>query len=64
MPKTVLRSLMHPGGLRRVDIIHRDDGTFGFEEWFFSEHPDERLALAERGAMGLDPTLAYAQSML
>jgi hypothetical protein len=55
---------MHPGGLRRVDIIHRDDGTFGFEEWFFSEHPDERLALAERGAMGLDPTLAYAQSLL
>ena len=42
MAFTVVRTITHPNGLRRVDIIQRDDGTFGFEEWFFSEHPYER----------------------
>ena len=43
MSDRVVKSIPHPSGLRRVDIIRRDDGSFGFEEWYFS---DDRMSNA------------------
>ena len=40
--KKVVKSIPDLSGMRRVDIIEREDGTFGFVELYFSEHPDEQ----------------------
>ena len=42
MTHKVVQSISDSSGLRRVDIIERADGSFGFEEWYFSRPPDEK----------------------
>jgi hypothetical protein len=37
----VIRTFTDSSGSRRVDIIRRNDGTYTFEEFRFSAHPDE-----------------------
>ena len=69
----VLKTIGHPDGKRRVLIVRRDNGMFGFEEEAFSEEPFENCWLpcgedtfalceseetAEREARGRIPWLA------
>lgn len=36
-----LRTLYSPDGRERVHIVRRSNGSFGFEEEYFSDHPSE-----------------------
>jgi hypothetical protein len=45
--KTV-RTIAHPDGERRVLIVDRGDGRFGYEEEYFSKDPQERYWLPRR----------------
>ena len=40
--KRIKKTIYHPTEKRRVEIYRREDGTYGFEEWHFSEHETER----------------------
>jgi len=42
------QTIYHPDGKRRVDIIHRQDGMFGFEEWKFSAAERENCWIPEK----------------
>jgi len=44
----VMRVLMHPDGKRRVLIVDRGGGRFGYEEERFSDEPDELCWLPQR----------------
>ena len=49
MPKvTTLRTISHADGRRRVHIIDRGDGTYGYREEYFSGDPDERCWVSLR----------------
>jgi hypothetical protein len=39
--KHEVNSIYSADGLRKVVIFERDDGTFGFGSWYFSQHPRE-----------------------
>jgi hypothetical protein len=39
---TVVRTLSSTDGRRKVEIYRRDDGTYGFEAWNWSDEPLER----------------------
>jgi len=43
-----LHSFLHPDGSRRVDIIQRWDGTFGFKESLFSAEEQAWFPLTYR----------------
>jgi hypothetical protein len=36
--KAVVKELMSQDGARKVQIFRRDDGTFGFDAWRFSDN--------------------------
>jgi hypothetical protein len=41
MSDRVVRTFNSPDGKRRVLIVQRNNGSFGYEEEYFSEHPEE-----------------------
>ena len=55
---SVVKVLMSRDGKRKVEIFRAADGTYGFEELYFSEEPRERCwiaadaEIAEREARG------------
>jgi hypothetical protein len=44
----VLRTLVHPGGKRRVLILDLGGGRFGYQEERFSDEPEELCWLPQR----------------
>jgi hypothetical protein len=40
--RQVVREIVAPDGKARVEIFRRDDGTFGFAAWRWSDEPHER----------------------
>ena len=41
MSKTIVKELIATDGKRKVQVFRRDDGSFGFESFRFSEEPLE-----------------------
>lgn len=39
MPWKVISVVVHPGGKLRAIVFERDDGSFGFEDQWFSDDP-------------------------
>ncbi len=39
---SVIKEILAPDGKHKVEIIHRSDGSFGFEAWKFSDEPMEQ----------------------
>jgi len=48
-----VRTIVDPGGKRRVHLIARHDGRFGYAEEFFSDDPEEQCWLPASGSRGL-----------
>ena len=47
----VVKTITADDGLHEVRILRHTDGTFGFEEWYFSSEPHNQCWLPSRQPM-------------
>jgi hypothetical protein len=60
--KAAVKELMSQDGTRKVQIFRRDDGSFGFESWRFSDEPLEGCWIPDgRYAEHVAPTQEIAE---
>jgi hypothetical protein len=61
MISSVAKCIIHPNGLKKVEIIKRDDGTFGFLDWEWDAE-EESWVLTRKYSESMCETQDIAQS--
>ncbi len=49
MPHVTEREFISPDGRNKVELYRRENGTFGFRVWYWSDLPTEQCWLAVSG---------------
>jgi len=61
--RTIVQTLLHSTGMRKVEVFERSDGTFGFEEWHWSDQEESWLPSPKQTNSVLDNAdLALAEA--